>query len=48
MPTKRKAAKPIKEKAATVPDVEMANDEGGVPREADQSDDTDAKGARKR
>jgi hypothetical protein len=43
-----KPAKPLEEKQATAPDVEMANDEGGVPSEADQSDDTDAKGAPRR
>jgi hypothetical protein len=41
-------AKPVEETQATTPGVEMANDEGGVPEEADQSDDTDAKGAPKR
>ena len=44
----REPAKPVDEKAATIPEVEMSNDEGGVPAEADQSDDTDAKGRVKR
>ncbi len=37
-------AKPLPEKQATIPGVESENDEGGVPAESDQSDDTDAKG----
>jgi hypothetical protein len=48
MSDESKPAKPLEEKQATVPGVEMENDECGVPTEADQSDDTDAKGAPKR